>query len=100
MCIVVKMVLIQIYTCVCGGISRIVTDGMEESFVEACICLDPLEFSLVMEFDTQGNGGQIIPGEMIMDADDEDSGVEEGNEEELELEERCLSDEEHDSNRT
>ena len=39
--------------------------------------------------------------EMLMNVDEElDSGVEEGNEEELELEERCLSDEEHDSNRT
>ena len=95
------MVLVQIYSCVCGGISRILTDGMEEVFLEACICLEPLEFSLVMEFDTQGNGGQIIPGEMFMNVDDElDSGVEEGNEEELELEERCLSDEEEDRNRT
>ena len=94
------MVLVEIYTCLCGGISRILTDGMEECFIEACICLEPLEFSLVMEFDTQGNGGQIIPGEMLMNVDEEDSGVEEANEEELELEERCLSDDEEDRNRT
>ena len=86
------MVLVQIFSCACGGIANIVTDGMEEAFFGNCICIVPLEFSLDMEFDTQGNGGQVIPGEMLMDVVEEDdildSGVED--DQDVELEEGCV----------
>ena len=88
------MVLVQIFSCACGGIANIVTDGMEEAFFGNCICIEPLEFSLDMEFDTQGNGGQVIPGEMLMEVVEEDdvldSGVEGDDEAEVELEEGCM----------